>query len=195
MAVGKNGDWSEIFDEICMKYEAVYDRVQQFYDDAARLTLECQAQARNAGETPSESIVRGSLDVAASASEAMHILRAFNGVLPRLLGQLEWVKDRDLDELRKHLGDVKHLVERFKDAKPSDPDVRSAVLEMSGGKCFYCRVDLTGEQSAFHVDHLVPKASGGPDTLANFVASCPACNMSKSDSHVVQFMRRKAGNA
>ena len=42
--------------------------------------------------------------------------------------------------------------------------------------CFYCGVDCTG---AFHWDHRIPIAAGGPEAEWNLVIACPPCNLKK----------------
>lgn len=197
---------SETVRKLARKYNHLADVVEALYRDCAALTMEWTAANVSAGGKLSPRVESASLDVASSATEAMAQAAWFRQEMISILAEHEAKARSEIaglkenleqaqSECRRLMYEVSKTAGRTKEAKASDPSVRQAVLEMSDGKCFYCRVDLTGEQSAFHVDHLVPKASGGPDTLANFVASCPACNMSKSDSHVVQFMRRKAGNA
>lgn len=56
------------------------------------------------------------------------------------------------------------------------PRLRQAVLAAWHHKCGYCTL-----QQAEHVDHIVPKALGGPDCLANFAAACAQCNLMKTD--------------
>ena len=43
--------------------------------------------------------------------------------------------------------------------------------------CFYCGTD----KGPIETDHVVPTARGGPDTQANKVRCCYACNRSKND--------------
>jgi hypothetical protein len=56
------------------------------------------------------------------------------------------------------------------------PRLRQAVLAAWHHKCGYCT-----KQGAEHVDHIVPRALGGPDCLANFAAACAQCNLMKTD--------------
>jgi len=34
--------------------------------------------------------------------------------------------------------------------------------------------------ATFHVEHINPRAEGGPDELANLVLACPSCNLHKA---------------
>ena len=56
-------------------------------------------------------------------------------------------------------------------------DVRVAVLLRSGGVCAYCGRALT--LATLTLDHVQPVQRGGPPTLDNLVACCPACNLAK----------------
>lgn len=39
--------------------------------------------------------------------------------------------------------------------------------------------------ATFHIEHIAPQSSGGPDTLDNLALACPGCNLSKSNRTVV----------
>lgn len=80
----------------------------------------------------------------------------------------------------------------------NDPAVRSAVLALTGGRCAYCDCELeqgTGSNEAFTVEHIVPRDSGGPDNIANYVPACRSCNCSKGTGHVVTFIKRRVSLA
>lgn len=49
----------------------------------------------------------------------------------------------------------------------------AAVLRRDRGTCAYCGGPATT------VDHIVPKAHGGDDSLVNLIAACRSCNSSK----------------
>ncbi len=51
---------------------------------------------------------------------------------------------------------------------------RKQVIERDGNECWFCGTATTEGDSS--VEHLVARAHGGPDTLANFVIAHPACN-------------------
>ena len=40
----------------------------------------------------------------------------------------------------------------------------------------------------FHVDHIVPRVKGGPDTLDNLVVACASCNLSKGSKSVAEWL-------
>lgn len=46
------------------------------------------------------------------------------------------------------------------------------------GRCWWCGCELNG---VYEVDHRIPLSRGGSDAPENLVASCTACNRSKSD--------------
>lgn len=95
-------------------------------------------------------------------------------------------------EQQRKITDLKGVIDfRVREHSPQNPDLRHAVLKLSGGKCAYCGVAVTA--SNMHVEHVVPKKAGGPDHLRNYVAACSACNISKSDRHVLDFIARKMG--
>lgn len=73
------------------------------------------------------------------------------------------------------------------------PEVRDRVWRMTNGKCTYCGCDTVrgGPASAerFCIEHIVPRAKGGPDNIANYAPSCTACNSKKRDRHVLAFIQ------
>lgn len=78
----------------------------------------------------------------------------------------------------------------------NSPWVREQVYNLTGGKCAYCDTPLewggNGENS-FFVEHVVPRAHGGPNNLANYVPACKSCNYSKHAHHVLTFIDRRLG--
>lgn len=80
----------------------------------------------------------------------------------------------------------------------NDPAVRAAVLQLTGGRCAYCDCELeqgTGTTETFTVEHIVPRESGGPDNIANYVPACKSCNCSKGTGHVITFIKRRVSLA
>lgn len=78
----------------------------------------------------------------------------------------------------------------------NDPEVRQQVWGLTEGRCTYCDVALDADRGAggplaFCVEHVVPRSSGGPDNIANYVPACMSCNSSKNTSHVLKFIQRK----
>ena len=56
-------------------------------------------------------------------------------------------------------------------------------------RCEYCRLLELATGVTFHIEHIVPRRSGGRTRLSNLALSCPGCNLAKSgktagvDSH------------
>jgi 5-methylcytosine-specific restriction enzyme A len=61
-----------------------------------------------------------------------------------------------------------------------DPVVRAWILKNANGKCEACGSDapflLPGSVPFLEVHHMIPLASGGPDTIDNTIAVCPNCH-------------------
>ena len=63
-----------------------------------------------------------------------------------------------------------------KAAVPHEPYTRQEVFDRDGGRCYMCDRRLP---PGWHVEHVIPIARGGADTLDNVRASCPRCNLRK----------------
>ena len=57
---------------------------------------------------------------------------------------------------------------------------RGIVVARAGGACEYCRLLQAAAGVTFHIEHLVPRSSGGRTVLSNLALSCPGCNLSKA---------------
>ena len=57
--------------------------------------------------------------------------------------------------------------------------IRRAVIRRSSGRCEYCGLSQTGQEAQFHVDHVVPIASGGETVLENLALACVSCSLRK----------------
>jgi hypothetical protein len=92
---------------------------------------------------------------------------------------------------------VRALQERKKEHAIHSPEVRAQVWAITEGRCIYCDVELTRErdpddpQRCFVVDHVVPKAAGGPDHLTNYVPACASCNGGKAARPWFDFVRKR----
>lgn len=60
------------------------------------------------------------------------------------------------------------------------------IFSKTDGQCHICHGHLkfhnhgkTGTQGAWHIEHSVPRASGGTDHLNNLYPACIACNLDK----------------
>ena len=59
--------------------------------------------------------------------------------------------------------------------------LRSFIFSRSNGKCVYCSAKAT------EIDHVIPRANGGTNSVYNLVASCRACNQMKSNLTLKEF--------
>jgi hypothetical protein len=53
--------------------------------------------------------------------------------------------------------------------------LRADVVHRAGERCEYQH----GQEAAFHIDHVVPRAAGGPTTLDNLALACVSCSLRK----------------
>ncbi|WP_103374593.1 RNA-guided endonuclease IscB, partial [Sulfobacillus sp. hq2] len=68
-------------------------------------------------------------------------------------------------------------------------EIREYLLEKWDRQCAYCDardVDL-------QIDHVYPKALGGSDRVSNLVIACPACNASKNNRLLADFLAHDPG--
>lgn len=102
------------------------------------------------------------------------------------------------DDLRADREWSAHLIDREKSlaefvgyAKRNRPNtLRADVWSKTGGKCWYCGIDLNPFKN-FHVEHMQPKSKGGTDALDNLVPACSDCNLSKGGLSVNEFRWRR----
>lgn len=67
---------------------------------------------------------------------------------------------------------------------PIRPGLRFAVLNRDQFTCQYCG-RRNGEPGVrLHVDHRVPVAKGGDNSMSNLVTACEECNLGKSNSSI-----------
>jgi hypothetical protein len=57
--------------------------------------------------------------------------------------------------------------------------LRADVVHRAGERCEYCRLSQRGQEAAFHIDHVVPRAAGGLTTLDNLALACVSCSLRK----------------
>jgi hypothetical protein len=57
--------------------------------------------------------------------------------------------------------------------------LRDQVVRRAGNRCEYCGLSQVGQEAAFHVDHVVPQADGGPTTVDNLALACVSCSLRK----------------
>lgn len=57
--------------------------------------------------------------------------------------------------------------------------LREAVVRRASGRC-ECRLSQASQEAAFHIDHVVPRAAGGPTTEDNLALACVSCSLRKA---------------
>lgn len=62
-------------------------------------------------------------------------------------------------------------------------EVRGYLLEKFQRRCVYCG----RKETAFELDHVLPRSRGGSDRISNLVLSCHACNEAKGDRTAREF--------
>jgi hypothetical protein len=58
--------------------------------------------------------------------------------------------------------------------------IRAAVILRAGQRCEYCKLAQAGQEAAFHIDHVMPRAAAGPTTEGNLALACVACSLHKA---------------
>lgn len=61
---------------------------------------------------------------------------------------------------------------------------RAAVFARYGYCCAYCGT----VEGVFHIDHIIPVARGGTNSLDNLTVACSGCNLSKGDRLLEEWM-------
>jgi hypothetical protein len=57
--------------------------------------------------------------------------------------------------------------------------LRSSVVQRAGNRCEYCALAQVGQEAAFHIDHVIPRALAGPTTEDNLALACVSCSLRK----------------
>jgi 5-methylcytosine-specific restriction endonuclease McrA len=66
--------------------------------------------------------------------------------------------------------------------------LKFAALRDCGRRCVYCATCLEPESAT--LDHVYPRAKGGPHVAGNVVVSCAPCNRKKADMLPSEFFLR-----
>lgn len=56
---------------------------------------------------------------------------------------------------------------------------RAAVVKRAGQRCEYCGLAQQGQEATFHIDHVLPRAAGGPTAEDNLALACVSCSLHK----------------
>ena len=76
------------------------------------------------------------------------------------------------------------------------PALRAALAERDGAHCWMCAVPLLLRREDQHdphyatLDHIVPRAHGGPATLENLRLACRACNNRRGTNPAHHYSQR-----
>lgn len=65
-----------------------------------------------------------------------------------------------------------------------EPSEVRFLMKKYGNRCAYCDAVLGDD---FHVDHILPVAKGGGNSLNNLTVCCPKCNLAKHAKTVQEF--------
>ncbi|MEO7673814.1 MAG: HNH endonuclease signature motif containing protein [Pyrinomonadaceae bacterium] len=57
--------------------------------------------------------------------------------------------------------------------------MRKLVARRANGRCEYCHRSQKGQEATFHIDHIVPFASGGEMASENLALACVSCPLRK----------------
>ena len=67
--------------------------------------------------------------------------------------------------------------------------VRAYIAEQWKHRCAYCGKGNWEDATRFNLDHVSPRAHGGPDNVRNLVWACRPCNQKKADRPVAEFLQ------
>ena len=59
--------------------------------------------------------------------------------------------------------------------------LRDEVALRAGNRCEYCGLSQVGQEATFHIDHVVPRAAGGPTTTSRIMGDL-APSLSRSSA-------------
>lgn len=54
------------------------------------------------------------------------------------------------------------------------------VRERAVDQCEYCRLPQSSQEATFHIDHILPRKSGGPTISENLALACVTCSLKKA---------------
>ena len=128
--------------------------------------------------------------VALTAYLRLLCFREINGSLPDNEKTLQNMSGLHGEVWRKHVAEISGLLAAEESTaqwlnveyrkRSSLGGLRFRVLRRDNFTCQYC--GRSAPDVELHVDHKVPFADGGSDSLSNLVTACAECNLGKSDS-------------
>ena len=83
------------------------------------------------------------------------------------------------------------VTDRFKALRSGDATMSGTIREWQREQEFPQECVFCGSQVDLQVDHLIPRSRGGSDSADNTVWSCSACNASRGDKGVFQWLGLK----
>jgi HNH endonuclease len=67
-------------------------------------------------------------------------------------------------------------------------DIPAALADLvrlrARGRCEYCQLSQLGQEAAFHIDHIIPRAANGPTVETNLALACVSCSLRKGARRV-----------
>jgi hypothetical protein len=57
--------------------------------------------------------------------------------------------------------------------------IRDFASARAENRCEYCQLSQEGQEAAFHIDHIVPRAAGGATVSENLALACVSCSLHK----------------
>jgi len=111
-------------------------------------------------------------------------LKLFESLSSSEIIELISLCDLKITEYIKKRG-IKIWEHRRRNRKAVPGSIRYQVLKRADGRCELC--GISKEEKALEVDHIVPKNSGGEDTIDNYQALCFSCNANKRDTDDTDF--------
>jgi len=57
--------------------------------------------------------------------------------------------------------------------------LRNFVIRRAENRCEYCHLSQAGQEATFHIDHIIPIASGGETVVENLALACVSCSLRK----------------
>ena len=101
-------------------------------------------------------------------------------------------------------GENKQKIRRYDPVRAGTFDERAALLEDDQkaqdkrqlfhdqqGKCVYCGNEYQYDE--LEIEHMIPKARGGPDHIRNCQLACGSCNLAKGTKTDIEFRQEHAG--
>ena len=64
--------------------------------------------------------------------------------------------------------------------KSVSASVRALVVLRASHHREYCGLSQAGQEAAFHIDHVVPRAAGGGSSATNLALACVSCSLHKA---------------